>query len=395
MSRVAAITSLLGSSSRLLLDAALDWHPATLPMRAPTVEQPAFLNRLLSQHGVDGTRRAAIARAVRVLEQRPPSSNCSNRLLEVDWERGRDMPRTLFLKLPGEPLGTRFFCNAIRVWELECLFFRNFAHDFPLRLPAVHAIANQRSRFALLQENLAADPSVELFTNQAMLDGVPLDLARRCLRAFARMHAHYEGLDPAERERRLPMSRHPFLSPAMSAISQFINVAAVEPCQRKAPVVFTDMQAERFRAAMQKWPRLQQQWYREPLTLVHGDSHIGNVFVDGAGMGMLDFQAAHWSKGIRDVQYFLVNSMRADDLARHEQDLLGFYREELASHGVMLGADQLWSQYRAFSFQPLMTIVTSLGLGPLTENDTLMTEVLTRAVAAVERTDFQGWLESL
>ena len=42
-----------------------------------------------------------------------------------------------------------------------------------------------------------------------------------------------------------------------------------------------------------------------------------------------------------------------------------------------------------------MTIVTSLGLGPLTENDTLMTEVLTRAVAAVERTDFQGWLESL
>jgi hypothetical protein len=112
-------------------------------------------------------------------------------------------------------------------------------------------------------------------------------------------------------------------------------------------------------------------------------------------MGMLDFQAAHWSKGIRDVQYFLVNSMRADDLARHEQDLLRFYREELASHGVMLGADALWSQYRAFSFQPLMTIVTSLGLGPLTENDTLMTQVLTRAVAAVERTDFHGWLERL
>jgi hypothetical protein len=42
-----------------------------------------------------------------------------------------------------------------------------------------------------------------------------------------------------------------------------------------------------------------------------------------------------------------------------------------------------------------MTIVTSLGLGPLTENDALMTEVLARALAAVERTDFYGWAERL
>ena len=110
---------------------------------------------------------------------------------------------------------------------------------------------------------------------------------------------------------------------------------------------------------------------------------------------MLDFQAAHWSKGLRDVQYFLVNSMRADDLARHEQELLRFYCDALASHGVNLGAEEARAQYRAFSFQPLMTIVTSLGLGPLTENDALMTEVLARALAAVERTDFYGWAERL
>jgi hypothetical protein len=395
MTSTAAIASVLGSSARLLADAALDWHPRTLPRRGAAVEGAEFLNRLLGEHGTDAARRAARARAVSVGSQRPPSSNCSNRLLEIDWERGEGMPRTLFLKLPGEPLGTRFFCNALGVWELECEFFRRFAHDFPLRLPAVHAVATRGSRFALLQEDLGADASVRLFTNRAMLDGVPLELARRCIDAFAVFHAHYHGLDAGERERRLPLARHPFLSPAMSTISQAINVAAVAPCQRKAPTLFTAPRAARFRAAMRRWSDLQAWWYREPLTLVHGDSHIGNFFVDGERMGMLDFQAPHWSKGIRDVQYFLVNSMQAELLARHERELVSHYAAALRARGVALADDEAWEQYRGFSFQPLMTIVTSLGLGPLTERDTVMEEVLARAIAAVERTGFDDWLAAL
>src|SRR5690349_4918132 len=113
MSTTAAVATVLGSSARLLADAALDWHPSTLPRRGTRVESPAFLNRLLAEHGRDATRRAARARSVRVRPQRPPSSNCSNRVLEIDWAEGVRMPRTLFLKLPGEPLGTRFFCSAL------------------------------------------------------------------------------------------------------------------------------------------------------------------------------------------------------------------------------------------------------------------------------------------
>lgn len=395
MSTTAAIVSVLGSSGRLLADAVLDWHPRTLPRRGRAVEDAAFLNRLLAEHGSDARSRAARAATVRVRATRPPSSNCSNRVLEVDWAHGEGMPRTLFLKLPGEPLATRFFCNAIRVWELECAFFRSFAHDFPLRLPRVHAIATRGSRFALLQEDLGADPAVRLFTNRAMLEGVPLELARRCIGAFATFHAHYHGLDPQERERRLPLARHPFLSPHMSAISQGINRAAVGPCRRKAPAVFGEAQAVRFRAAMARWQDLQAWWYREPLTLVHGDSHIGNFFVDGERMGMLDFQAAHWSKGIRDLQYFLVNSMRAEELAWHERALVSEYAAALRARGVALADDEAWAQYRSFAFQPLMTIVTSLGLGPLTERDALMEAVLARALALIERTAFYDWLDAL
>ena len=146
---------------------------------------------------------------------------------------------------------------------------------------------------------------------------------------------------------------------------------------------------------MARWQDLQAWWYREPLTLVHGDSHIGNFFVDGERMGMLDFQAAHWSKGIRDLQYFLVNSMRAEELAWHERALVSEYAAALRARGVALADDEAWAQYRSFAFQPLMTIVTSLGLGPLTERDALMEAVLARALALIDRTAFHDWLDAL
>ena len=81
-------------------------------------------------------------------------------------------------------------------------------------------------------------------------------------------------------------------------------------------------------------------WYRGPLTLVHGDSHLANCFEyatpAGPRMGMLDFQAVHWSKGIRDVQYFLIHSLEPEVLAAHEDALIDHYLAELARFGVTL-----------------------------------------------------------
>ena len=134
-------------------------------------------------------------------------------------------------------------------------------------------------------------------------------------------------------------------------------------------------------------------WCREPLTLVPGDSHLGNFFVDGPTMGMLDFQAAHWSKGIREVQYFLIDSVAVEILAECEEDLVRYYFAQLTADGGELSFATAWEQCRAYSFQTLMTIVVSLGLGPLTEKDALMEEILRGSVAAVERVNFAGWLK--
>ena len=108
---------------------------------------------------------------------------------------------------------------------------------------------------------------------------------------------------------------------------------------------------------------------------------------------MLDWQAAHWGKGIRDVQYFLIDSLPAPTLAAHERELVEYYVQRRAHHGTAIDLEQTWQEYRSFTFHTLMTIIVTIGFGALNEEqDVLFTEVLRRAVAAVQRVDYAGWL---
>ena len=108
---------------------------------------------------------------------------------------------------------------------------------------------------------------------------------------------------------------------------------------------------------------------------------------------MLDWQATHWGKGIRDVQYFLIDSLPSEVLAARERELVDYYVDRRGHHGTPVDGEQAWQDYRSFTYHSLMTIVVSIGFGALNEEqDALMGEILKRAVAAVQRVDYGGWL---
>ena len=193
MSRLAAATSVMTSTGQLALDGLLGGFAGALPMRTVDVASANFVNTLLSSHGI--REESSEVRAVEVETQdiQTVSSNCNNLVIEVQWSPAGSMPDTLFLKLPCAELATRWFCNTIGVWELECEFFRRFSGDFPVRLPKAYAAATRRSRFALLQENLHEDPTVELFVNADMTIGPSKERVEACLRTLARVHSFYHG----------------------------------------------------------------------------------------------------------------------------------------------------------------------------------------------------------
>jgi hypothetical protein len=227
-----------------------------------------------------------------------------------------------------------------------------------------------------------------------MMAGPSLELVHRALDTFARLHAHHYGLSATEREAILPLDYHPFLSPAMALVSRTLTRVALKPCMKKRPGEIPQDVAAAYQCSVEHWGDLLEYWFSGPLSLLHGDSHLGNFFVSGNEMGMLDWQAVHWGKGIRDVQYFLIDSLPVEALAAHERDLVNYYVERRGHYGTAINPDKTWQEYRSFTFHTLMTIVVSIGFGALNEEqDVLMAEILHRSVAATERVDYAGWLQ--
>ena len=371
-----------------------------LPRTREQLARPAALNALLRKHPGPAGRRLARLKDVSLPGVDFESSNCTNFLIDLAFEGQGDQPRSAYVKLPCDELTTRVFAYAMGFWQLECLFCERIADLLPIRVPAVYAAVHRGSRFVLVLENVHELPGAKLFINRDMAAGTSVERARRVLTMFAELHARFFGLDARSREQLIPASMHSFLSPRRRAMARSLHVAAIEACHRKAPDRFdAELAAISRRAVGEKWDALGETWYSGPLTLIHGDSHLGNVFEyqsdEGPKLGMLDFQAVQWSKGIRDVQYFLINSLDPELLAAHESALVDHYIDALAAHGVVLDPAETRNQYRAFSFQTLTTAVVAFGLGSLTERSATLDAVLDRSVAATRRLEFGTWLDSL
>jgi len=386
---------LASDTQRLGFDAIGEPFGGALPLLPTSVARPEVLNHLLREHGVGDAADSSVA-AVELLGLKSISSNCNNVVVSIDPSNAdADLPETLFVKLPSTNLWTRLFCNLLGIWRNECHFYRHAAAHVPFRVPRPYIVADRGTRFVLVLEDLHAADDLQLFTNTDMIAGVSIECAEKCLSAFASLHAGFHGLNEQERGVILPPELHPFCSPTARTLSPVLSRASIKPCHRKAPDLFPEDLVKLYQHALSHYDALMSYWYREPLTLIHGDSHLGNFFVTGDQMGMLDWQAVQWAKGIRDVQYFLINSMKEDVLAANERTLISHYLAELARHGVALGEDEAWAQYRAYAFQTLMTSVVSLGLGTMTDMDEVLEVILARSVAAIRRTDFAGWLDSL
>jgi len=393
-----------GALGRIALDRLGEARGQALPRTPAQLADPHVLDDLLAHHAPPGEAALPRVRRVRVPGVSFESSNCTNFLIEVDFEGGprEGLPRTMYAKLPPPGLATRTFANALGFWEAEVLFCRRLAARVPVETPRVHAAAYRGARFVLLLENLHERPGVRLFLNRDMAAGSTPERARLCLETFAKLHAAFWATPADEREALLPLRLHAHLAKGARARSRALAQAAIEPAQRKAPDVFRAEHAALCRRALAKWDRLVDVWFEEPLTLVHGDSHLANCFEHPAPedhgatrIGLLDFQGVHWGQGVRDVQYHLIDSLEPERLAGCEEALLDAYLAALARHGVALDRDRAWAQYRALAFQTLVVALVSLGLGSLTEREETMRTVLARSVAAIERLSFGDWLAGL
>lgn len=400
--RVALGLRVLTAAGRIAADRLDELRGAALPRTPEQLVEPKVLNAISSEGAPPGTAALPPVRSAHLPGVDFESSNCRNFLVELSWQSGADgdaQPTRVYAKLPCAELATRAFAHATGFWEAEVTFCRRIASRVPIRVPRVFAALHRGARFVLLLENLQTLPGVQLFINRDMAAGTTPAVARRCIATFAELHAAFWGLSHDERDRLLPLRLHTYLAPGARERNRALNAAAIAPAHRAAPDVFTARHADLCRRAIEKWDALLEVWYAEPLSLIHGDSHLANCFEydapEGRRIGLLDFQGVSWGQGIRDVQYFLIDSLDPAVLAGCEEEMIRCYVDALAKHGVALALEAARSQYRALAFQTLMVAVVSLGLGSLTEREETMRRVLERSVAAIDRLEFAEWLARL
>lgn len=103
---------------------------------------------------------------------------------------------------------------------------------------------------------------------------------------------------------------------------------------------------------------------RHELTcVIHGDTHSGNVYLDGAGRASwLDWQVVQRGSWAIDISYHLATVLDIDTRRVHEAALLRHYLQELERHGVAAPAwEDAWEQYTlSFSYGYFLWVITRI-----------------------------------
>ena len=102
-------------------------------------------------------------------------------------------------------------------------------------------------------------------------------------------------------------------------------------------------------AILSAWARVVRSLAQGPLTLLHGDPHIGNTYVlPHDDIGFLDWQVVRRGNWSHDVGYFLVSALTVADRRRSEAELIEAYRGALAPPGgERPSKEEAWLRYRA------------------------------------------------
>lgn len=268
------------------------------------------------------------------LAERHEVTNCHARL-EVAYANDAGAPTRLFCKLPPTDPTRRAAIAQTGMGRREALFYEGLAEHLALRTPRVHAAAHDdEGGFVLLLEDLAA-------TGCQVPDGtrgIRPDAAALALEDLAAMHVAFE--DPVRRRKTVPWLRPP--DPPSDYGSSRLRVALDEHRERlTAPFALL---AELY---IERQAELHARWHREPLTLIHGDAHLGNLFEDDGRVGFLDWGIVQETTPLRDVSYFLCMALSVEDRRGHERDLWKHYLEvRNATSGAPLGFEEAWREHR-------------------------------------------------
>lgn len=263
-------------------------------------------------------------------------------------------PRTLFLKTHNTAHRSVHLRNG-NLFNEARLFAAGIALEVEHPLVYKSIVDWYGANFLLVMEDLVdrgADP-------RDSTRPLTIDQAAQGLRGLARLHGRYWGFS---------RKTHPKLhwvktwEPAdgwRTGLARRIPVG-LQRAAGTLPVAVAKCTADEI---VDYWSRYVSTLSQGPVTLLHGDAHIGNTYVLPNGdIGFLDWQVVRRGGWSQDVGYFLIGSLTEDDRRRSERELIECYREALdVPESERPSLECAWRTYRATPAYGLAVWLSTLG----------------------------------
>ncbi len=245
-------------------------------------------------------------------------------------------PASLFVKLAPSDRAHGEMIGAGSMGRREAQFYSEIAPSIDLRVPRSYwAGADDDGSFALVLEDLS--PRGCEFSDGAW--GVTADAAAGALEELARFHARFA--DPAVRAALAPWLSIPRVSHT-EVVGQLLRTVLDDNRDVLTPAYVTAGELY-----VEHHAQLDELWNGGPQTYVHGDTHIGNVFLDGGRVGFVDWGLSRESNPLWDVSYFLTMTVDPEERRQSERELVQLFLDALrAAGGPDIAFDDAWLAHR-------------------------------------------------
>jgi hypothetical protein len=248
---------------------------------------------------------------IRALDVLARHAGTTGRLrLRLHHASGSHGPETVFVKLPPFDEAQQRLVAATGMGRREARFYEGPAKEVPLRVPQCYFAAHgdEPTQYVMVLEDLEAAGCT--FTTR--IESGASEHGTSVVEGLARLHAHFWD-DPRFDD------ELSWVAPAMRGRrgAQLIGNALEQFGADSSPVF-----RELCKLYMEHDERIGEVWDEGEQTLIHGDTHAGNQFVDGDRVGFYDWAVISRSPGVRDVAIYLGNSCPTDVRRAHEEDWL-------------------------------------------------------------------------
>jgi Phosphotransferase enzyme family len=334
-----------------------------------------------------GWLSGALGRAVVGVEVVEAHSGTTGRArLAPSYDDGVDGPATVFLKLAPFDERQRRFVDTVGLGVAEARFYRDVAAEVPVRVPAVHhAALDESGRFVMVLEDLQSSgcrfPSPR--------DSDVVDTIAAVVEGLGTLHARYWGSTRVENGGDLAWVRDGYRV-AFGSGATFVE---------KARDAFGDQMSADFRRLAEltiaRPADVAALLADGPPTLVHGDPHLGNLFMDGPTAGFFDWGMVWRATGMRDVAYILGNSAPTDARRAYEREWVRVYLDVLRASRIDLTFDEAWTQYRLLVAYAWNSATSTAAMGDRWQTIDVGRGGMARATASIEDLETVALLESM